>query len=80
MHSNTSLYQALYQTMTQINEQLHQVSIDALAVGIDPKAYRLPDGSYPLISLLLAKTEALNGMALLKTNQTTLIKNDPKKR
>lgn len=50
-----------------INEQIHEVEVEAHELGISPAKLRLSNGDWALKSLLVAKAHTINAMALMKS-------------
>lgn len=52
------------------NEAVTQIRIlcdVAKAAGVDPHELRTADGTWPMVNLILARAQALNGLATLET-------------
>jgi hypothetical protein len=56
----------IQQTMKDLNEAIGMVKDEAALQGISPQRLQLPDGSYILHPLLIAKASALNAYVALK--------------
>ncbi len=75
MHSDTALYDELSFTLNQINRQIEAIERDveiSIAPHMAPNAafrQRHRDGKYVLADVLLAKSQCLNGMAIIKASQ-----------
>lgn len=59
------LKQTLRSLIVDIDTQIGIIVEEAREMGIAPSRLRLPDNSWPLSPLLLAKAQALNGIAVL---------------
>lgn len=77
MHSTTSLYDELSRTLMQVNNQIAVITESAEIAGVEPTKMMNADGTHSLTPLLLAKSNCLNGMAMLKTNRRPTIVNHP---
>ena len=66
MHTTSTLYNELHQTLRNIDEQIEDLKMLAEELTISWLNYTLPDGSRPATPLLLARAHCLSAMAALR--------------
>ena len=66
MHSRQALYDELQVLVNLVDQQMDVIKQQAESAGINPMQVRYSDGKFAMVDLLVARTQAVSGMAQLR--------------